>query len=92
MVTFVFVQEKLDASNAARVVSGVVDVVENLNEDDEQSPDNLDIIANIYDDIDDLVMSGNLTVTNSVSVYELRAVCTVLVCIIAKIAIMLTNN
>lgn len=57
----------MTAAEAAMVVSSVVEVVKNLNEEDEQSPDNLDLIANIYDDIDELVTNGEINVTDSVT-------------------------
>lgn len=56
----------MTAALAAIVLSNIVKVVTNLNEEDEQSTDNLNLIANIYDDIDVLVANGEINVTDSV--------------------------
>lgn len=58
----------MTAEHAAEVVSTVVKVVSNLDEEDEQSTENIGIIANIYDDINNLVVDGKINVTESVSI------------------------
>lgn len=57
----------LTADVAERTVSRIAQVVNNLDEPDEQSDSNLGIIANVYSRIDELVESGNLSVTEQVS-------------------------
>ena len=42
-------------------------MVNNLDQEDEQSTDNLELIVNIYDDINDLVENGMVNVTPKVS-------------------------
>lgn len=53
---------------ADEVISAVADVVNNLDEGDEQTPDNAELIANVFDQIGDLVEGGQLNVTAAVSV------------------------
>ena len=43
-------------------------LVSGLDEEDEQSIDNLDIIANVYEDITNLIESGNIAVTEDVRI------------------------
>ena len=50
------------------VGTAVVNIVSGLDEEDEQSTDNINIIANVYDDITDLVETGNITVTENVRI------------------------
>lgn len=57
------------SAEAAMVISSVVTVVSELQSMDEQSTGNLDIIANIYVNINDLVASGNINVSDSVCVF-----------------------
>ena len=47
--------------------TAVVSIVSELDQEDEQSEDNLDIIANVYENITDLVQSGEIMVTENVS-------------------------
>ena len=47
-------------------------IVLGLDEEDEQSVDNLNIIAAIYEEITSLVESGNITVTEEVRNYSMR--------------------
>ena len=53
----------MTAVNAEEVVSQVTSIVSNLDESDEQSKANLDLIVNVYDNI-----VGNLIETNNFSV------------------------
>lgn len=46
----------------------VVSIVTELDEDDERSTENLNIIANVYEGITSLVESGNITVTENVRI------------------------
>ena len=50
----------------------VVSIVSGLDEEDEQSEDNLDIIANVYENITELVESGDIMVTENVSMTNER--------------------
>ena len=52
-------------------MSEVTDLVSNLDEDDEQTEDNLDLIATVYDSVEDLIDSGNFFVTTNVSIHTL---------------------
>ena len=49
------------------VGTAVVSIVSELDQEDEQSEDNLDIIADVYENITDLVKSGQIMVTENVS-------------------------
>ncbi len=42
-------------------------MVDDLEQVDEQSTENLDIIANIYEDINELVKKGEINITQTVS-------------------------
>ncbi len=59
----------MTADNAEQVVSEVSDIVSNLKEADEQSEDNLDLIADVYDGIvGNLIGKGsNFSVSTNVS-------------------------
>ena len=59
-------QQTVTAENFEMVVTTVVSIVSGLDEDDERSEDNIGIIATVYDDITNLVESGNITVTENV--------------------------
>ena len=61
-------QEMVTAENFEMVGTVVVSIVSGLDEEDEQSEENLDIIADVYDDITNLVESGNITVTENVRI------------------------
>ena len=52
------------------VGTAVVSIVSELDQEDEQSEDNLDIIANVYETITDLVQSGQIVVTETVSAID----------------------
>ena len=56
------------AENFEMIGTEVVTIVSGLDEEDEQSIDNLDIIANVYEDITNLVESGNITITENVRI------------------------
>ena len=57
----------MTAEAAEQLVGDLVMVVSDLEDEAEQSEDNLDIIANVFEDIDNLVESGELNVTEEVS-------------------------
>ena len=59
-------QEAVTADNFEMVGSTVVSIVSGLDEEDEQSEDNLDIIAGVYENITELVQSGDIMVTENV--------------------------
>ena len=59
-------QEEVTADNFEMVGTAVVSIVSGLDEEDEQSTDNLDIIADVYENITELVESGDITVTETV--------------------------
>ena len=46
--------------------TAVVSIVSELDEADEQSTDNLDIIADVYENITELVQSGQIMVSKNV--------------------------
>lgn len=48
----------------------VVSIVSELDEADERSEDNLDIIANVYENITELVQSGQIMVTENVRILD----------------------
>ena len=52
------------------VGTAVVSIVSELNEEDEQSEENLDIIANVYENITELVHTGQIMVTENVRSYK----------------------
>ena len=56
------------AENFEMIGTEVVTIVSGLDEEDEQSTDNLGIIARVYEDITNLVESGNVTVTENVRI------------------------
>ena len=59
-------QQTVTAENFEMVGTTVFSVVSGLDEDDERSEDNIDITANVYEVITNLVESGNITVTVNV--------------------------
>ena len=59
-------QEAITADNFEMVGTAVVSIVSGLDEEDEQSEDNLDIIAGVYENITELVQSGDIMVTENV--------------------------
>ena len=56
----------LMVDDAEEVFNTLTEVVSELEEDD-QSEDNLGLIAEVFDQIDDLIRSGSFNVTNNVS-------------------------
>ena len=55
------------------VGAAVVTIVSGLDEDDERSDENINIIANVYENITELVQSGQIMVTENVRiVYRIR--------------------
>lgn len=46
-------------------------VVSDLQQEDEQSPDNLELIAGVLDQIDNLIATSNFTVSEEVSSFSL---------------------
>ena len=65
---YIPLQQMVTAENFEMVGMVVVSIVSGLDEEDEQSTDNLNIIANVYDGITNLVESGNITVTETVRI------------------------
>lgn len=59
-------QEMVTAANFEMVGTAVVSIVSDLDEETEQSTENLKIIATLYENITNLVESGNITVTENV--------------------------
>lgn len=59
-------QDALTAEDATEVLAVIVEIVSSLNEADEQSTGNLDILMVVYSQIGDLVSSGQLNVTEDV--------------------------
>ena len=53
--------DQVDAVGAA-----IANIVSDLNESGEQTADNLDIIANVYEKVDDLIQSGQVNVSEDV--------------------------
>ena len=57
----------MTADTAEEVVNQVSEIVSNLNEADEQSEDNLDLIVGVYDDIvGNLLGKSNFSVSTNV--------------------------
>lgn len=50
------------------VVESIVKVVQSLDEEDEQSSGNLLILTEVYSQIEDLVLSGKINVTEDVRI------------------------
>ena len=65
-------QERVTADNFEMVGTAVVSIVSGLDEEDEQSEDNLDIIANVYENITELVESGDIMITENVNILILK--------------------
>lgn len=66
--TYLLMQQEITAENFEMVGTAVVNIVSGLDEEDEQSEGNLDIIANVYENITELVQSGQIMVTKTVSI------------------------
>lgn len=60
----------MTAEMADEVISAVADVVTNLDEDDEQTGANAELIANVFNQIDQLIGAGVLNVTTEVSIWS----------------------
>ena len=60
-------QETITADNIDFIVRELGNIVSEANDTVDQSPDNLNIISNILSSTSSIVMSGNLTADNSVS-------------------------
>ena len=56
------------AENFEMVGTAVVSIVSGLDEEDERSEDNIDIIANVYENITELVQTGEIMVTENVRI------------------------
>jgi len=48
------------------VIQGIVEVVRDLDQEDEQSEDNLEILTVVYTQIETLVTEGSINVTDNV--------------------------
>ena len=59
-----FMQQTVTAENFEMVGTAVVSIVSELDEADEQSTDNLDIIASVYENITQLVQEGLMVTEN----------------------------
>ena len=57
-------QQTVTAENFEMVGTAVVSIVSELDEADEQSTDNLDIIASVYENITQLVQEGLMVTEN----------------------------
>ncbi len=57
----------MSAANIVDLVRDIAEVVQTLDEDDEQSEDNLETLTNVYSQIEELVESNQINVTNDVS-------------------------
>ena len=68
------------AENFEMIGSEVVTIVSGLDEEDERSTDNLDIIASVYEGITNLVESGNITVTENVRIAMRRGSSILMIC------------
>ena len=65
-------KQSVTADNAEEVVSQVTNIVSNLDEVDEQSEANLDLIVNVYDNIvGNLIDTTNFSVSTNVSQHNL---------------------
>ena len=63
-----FIQQAVTAENFEMVGAVVVTIVSGLDEPDERSDENLGIIANVYENITELVQSGKIMVTENVRI------------------------
>ena len=60
------------------VGTAVVNIVSGLDEEDERSTDNINIIANVYENITELVQSGQIMVSETVRMnffYQVAVFC-----------------
>ena len=60
------VKVEVTAEDADRVIGEVASVVTNLDQEEEQTEDNVELIANVFGQIDTLIGTGNLSVDISV--------------------------
>lgn len=56
------------AAQAEAIVGNIAMVVTDLNQEDEQNPDNLGLIAGVLDQIDNLIADDMFNVTDAVSI------------------------
>ena len=70
-------QESLTADNVESVIKNIVGIVQALDQDDEQSEDNLEILTVVYSQIENLASEGTINVTDDVSLIKYSAVCLV---------------
>lgn len=70
-------QESLTADNVESVIKDIVGIVQDLDQEDEQSEDNLEILTEVYSQIENLVSEGTINVTDDVSLIKYSAVCLV---------------
>lgn len=63
-------QQTVTAENFESVGTAVLNIVSGLDEKDEQSEDNLDIIADVYENITELLHSGQIVVTENVRILK----------------------
>lgn len=71
-------QQTITAENFEMVGTAVVNIVSGLDEEDEQSTDNINIIANVYENITELVQSGQIMVSETVRMnffYQVAVFC-----------------
>lgn len=60
------IQEKLTADNVETVIQNIAEVVQTLDQEDEQSEDNLELLTVVYSLIESLVSKGAINVTDEV--------------------------
>ena len=61
-------QENLNLENIPEVLASIAVVVDDLNDEDEQSTENLDILSEVYSQIEVLIADGNFNVTENVRI------------------------
>ena len=59
-------QLTVTTENFEMVGTTVLSIVSGLDEEDERSEDNIDITANVYENVTSLIESGSITVTENV--------------------------
>ena len=68
LCTSLLIKATIDPAMAEKFISAVADVVTNLDEDDEQTGENAELIAGVFNQIDNLIEEGAFNVTTSVSI------------------------
>ena len=58
---------EIDPGRVDEVGDTIVNIVSGLKQEDEQSTDNLDLIANVFENVNELVQSGQVNISESVS-------------------------